>query len=101
MGGVKNVTSTATVTEALERENIVTGGKIPKIVQELLMDDSGTNMKPSVLKAARVASMEAHTDVDMDDDFHTFVNHRDAWKAHYDKMYKDQVAGKALDDLFD
>jgi len=114
--GVKNVTSTATVTEALERENIaadlaakaakmedaiVTGGKIPKIVQELLMDDSGTNMKPSVLKAARVASMEAHTDVDMDDDFHTFVNHRDAWKAHYDKMYKDQVAGKALDDLFD
>merc|ERR1711918_193099 len=91
--GVKNATSTATVTEALERENIaadlaakaakmedaiVTGGHIPKVVQEILMDDAGKKMRPTVLKAARAASVEANTEIDLDDDFHMFVNHRAA-----------------------
>merc|ERR1711908_2019 len=65
--GVKNVTSTATVTEALERENIaadlaakaakmedaiVTGGAIPTAVQQFLEADNG-KLKSNVLSAAR------------------------------------------------
>lgn len=107
--GVKNATSTALVTEALERENIaadlaskaaemedaiVTGGKIPKAVQQLLMDDSGTKMRPSTLEAARAASVEAETEVDLEDDFRSFVNHRQDWEANYQNLYEENLHGE-------
>jgi len=97
--GIKSATSTAPVTEALERENIaadlatkaasmesaiVTGEKIPKIVQELL--DSGSN-KQSMLETARVRAQRAHVNLEDDEDFHEFVTHRKAWMSHYKQAF--------------
>merc|ERR1712046_268464 len=75
--GVKNVTNTATVTEALQRENIaadlaakaarmedaiVTGGSIPKEVQTLVMSAKG-HVRKAALKAAN-SVLESPTDVE-------------------------------------
>merc|ERR1711988_1774270 len=104
--GVSNVTSTATVTEALQRENIaadlaakaakmedaiVTGGTIPKEVQTLLEADVG-KLKTTTLNAARARSMESNVDLDSDEDFHEFVTHRKRWLNHYKSDFKAQLA---------
>jgi len=104
--GVKNVTNTATVTEALQRENIaadlaakaakmedaiVTGGTIPKEVQTLLEADVG-KLKTTTLNAARARSMESKTGLDSDEDFHEFVTHRKRWLNHYKSDFKAQLA---------
>merc|ERR1712054_242225 len=67
--------STPAAMEALARDNIaallatkaakmehaiVAGGKIPKEVQEFLMDDTGQKMRPSVRKAAHDALLQTH-----------------------------------------
>merc|ERR1711988_1880739 len=82
-------TSTATVTEALQRENIaadlaakaakmedaiVTGGAIPTAVQQFLEADNG-NLKSNVLSAARASAVESKTSLENDEDFHEFVTH--------------------------
>merc|ERR1712196_46249 len=100
-----NATSTATVTEALQRENIaadlakkaadmedaiVTGGHIPKVVQELLMDGNG-KVRPTVLQEARARSVETHSSLEEDEDFHEFVTHRKAWMEHYNRVYKQKA----------
>merc|ERR1711998_369664 len=103
--GVKNVTSTATVTEALQRENIaadlaakaatmedaiVNGDPIPQAVQELLMDGKG-KVRPTVFQEARAHSVEAHSSLEEDEDFHEFVAHRKSWMKHYNRVYKQEV----------
>merc|ERR1711907_628159 len=111
--GVKNVTSTATVTEALQRESIaadlakkaaemedaiVTGGKIPAIVQELIGTDDG-NIRDSVLKSARQGAIRSRTNLESDEDFHEFVTHRQRWVKHYKAEYEDKM--KDLEDNHD
>merc|ERR1712167_185207 len=111
--GVKNVTSTATVTEALQRESIaadlakkaaemedaiVTGGKIPAIVQELIGTDDG-NIRDSVLKSARQGAIRSRTNLESDEDFHEFVTHRQRWMKHYKAEYEDKM--KDLEDNHD
>jgi hypothetical protein len=108
--GVKNVTSTATVTEALQRETIaadlakkaaqmedaiVTGGKIPAIVQELIGTETG-GIRDSVLKSARQGAVQQHTSLESDEDFHEFVTHRKRWIKKYKADYEDNI--KDLDD---
>merc|ERR1712216_310654 len=104
--GIKS-TSTATVTEALQRENIaadlarkaakmedaiVTGGKIPAAVQTLLSDSNG-KIKDTVFDEARARSVESHTNLEDDEDFHEFVTHRKRWLNKYQADYKQKLAG--------
>merc|ERR1712146_45632 len=106
LSGKHKKTSTKTVTEALQRENIaadlaakaarmedaiVTGGHIPKEVQELVMDSNG-KVKATALTAARTAAAEANVDLESNEDFHNFVNHKKAWKSHYKKIFKKKMA---------
>jgi len=99
--GVKNTTSTATVTEALERENIaadlatkaakmedaiVTGGEIPEQVLQLLSDNKG-QMRTSLMSEARASSEDSHTSLQSDEDFHEFVTNRKKWMGHYQRVY--------------
>jgi len=103
--GIKSKTSTAPVTEALERENIaadlaakaasmesaiVTGGKIPKIVQELIADHTG-QVKSTMLEAARMRAQKAHVNLEDDEDFHEFVSHRKRWMTRYKQQYESKV----------
>jgi len=98
--------STKTVTEALQRENIaadlaakaakmedaiVTGGHIPKEVQQLVMDSNG-KIKGTALTAARTAAAQASVDLESNEDFHNFVNHKKTWKKHYKKIFKQKMA---------
>jgi len=100
--GVKS-TSTATVTEALQRENIaadlaakaakmedaiVTGGTIPTEVKKLL---KGTP-KATILEEARARGMESHASLEDDEDFHEFVTHRKRWLEAYQNDYKSKLA---------
>merc|ERR1711865_265027 len=104
--GVKKPTSTATVTEALQRENIaadlakkaaamedaiVTGGEIPKKIMELLSDDSG-KVRPTVFDEAQASAMESNSNLEQDEDFHEFVTHRKKWLTHYNKIYQTKKA---------
>jgi len=104
--GVKKPTSTATVTEALQRENIaadlakkaaamedaiVTGGEIPKKIMELLSDDNG-KVRPTVFDEAQASAMESNTNLEQDEDFHEFVTHRKKWMSKYKKNYETQKA---------
>jgi len=99
--GVKKPTSTSTVTEALQRENIaadlakkaasmedaiVTGGKIPKKVLELLADDNG-KVRPTVLQEAQASAAETQN-VDEEEDFREFVTHRKRWMQHYKQEFE-------------
>merc|ERR1712159_628827 len=101
--GIKSATSTAPVTEALERENIaadlatkaasmesaiVTGSKIPKIVQELL--ESG-NTKQSMLETARARAAKIHVNLEDDEDFHEFVTHRKMWMSKYKTEFDNKI----------
>jgi len=103
--GVKSSTSTAPVIEALERENIaadlaakaasmesaiVTGEKIPKIVQELISDDSG-KVKSTMLQTARMRAKKAHVNLEDDEDFHEFVTHRKEWMKKYKDNYEKKM----------
>jgi len=98
--GVK-ATSTATVTEALQREEIasdlaakaatmedaiVTGGKIPEEVQTLI----GTS-KATMFAEARARSVESHTDLEDDEDFHEFVTHRKRWLHAYKADFQQKL----------
>jgi len=107
--GIKSKTSTAPVTEALERENIaadlaskaasmesaiVTGGHIPKIVQELIMDHTGKvkgSLKQTMLENSRARAQKANVNLDDDEDFHEFVTHRKHWMTKYKQQYEDKV----------
>merc|ERR1711881_200718 len=104
LGGAKGKkTSTKTVTEALQRENIaadlaakmedaiVTGGHIPHEVQELVMDGHG-KVKATALSAARTAAVEANVDLATSEDFNNFVNHKKAWKKHYKKIFNKKMS---------
>merc|ERR1712080_582526 len=99
-------TSTKTVTEALQRENIaadlaakaakmesaiVTGGHIPKAVMALVSDGHG-KVKATALTAARTAAVEANVDLATSEDFHNFVNHKKSWKKHYKKIFHKKMA---------
>jgi len=103
--GVKSATSTAPVMEALERENIaadlaakaasmesaiVTGEKIPKIVQELIADDTG-KVKSTMLETARLRAKKAQVNLEDDEDFHEFVTHRKHWMNKYKTNYENKV----------
>jgi len=107
--GINSATSTAPVTEALERENIaadlatkaasmesaiVTVGKIPKIVQELL--ESGNN-RATMLETARVRAQQAHVNLDDDEDFHEFVTHRKNWMNKYKKDFDGKMQALKAD----
>merc|ERR1711881_782286 len=108
LGGAKGKkTSTKTVTEALQRENIaadlaakaakmedaiVTGGHIPKAVMALVSDGHG-KVKATALTAARTANVEANVDLATSEDFHIFVSHKKAWKKHYKKIFSKKMAG--------
>merc|ERR1712205_118060 len=108
LGGAKGKkTSTKTVTEALQRENIaadlaakaakmedaiVTGGHIPKAVMALVSDGHG-EVKATALTAARTANVEANVDLATSEDFHNFVSHKKAWKKHYKKIFSKKMAG--------
>jgi hypothetical protein len=100
--GVKHPTSTSTVTEAYQRENIaadlakkaasmedaiVTGGKIPAKVLDLISDGNG-KVRPTVFDEAQASAMESQSNLNEDEDFHEFVTHRKKWMAHYKKIYK-------------
>jgi len=99
-------TSTATVQEALHRENIaadlatkaakmedaiVTGGRVPKEVIALVSDSKG-HMKGNALDAARAAALSADVAMKTQDDFHDFVAHKKQWKKHYDAAFKKKAA---------
>merc|ERR1711871_1699135 len=103
--GVSNVTSTATVSEALQRETIaadlaakaakmedaiVTGGAIPTAVEQFLEADNG-KLKANVLSAARASAVESRTTLENDEDFHEFVTHRKRWLKHYKKSYEQHL----------
>lgn len=106
LGGAKGKkTSTKTVTEALQRENIaadlaskaakmedaiVTGGHIPHEVEQLVMDGHG-KVKATALSAARTAAVEANVDLATSEDFNNFVNHKKAWKKHYKKIFNKKM----------
>merc|ERR1712216_920860 len=108
--GIKSKTSTAPVTEALERENIaadlaakaasmesaiVTGEHIPKIVQELIMDHTGKvkdSLKQTMLATARARAQKANVNIEDDEDFHEFVTHRKKWMTQYKQQYEDKVS---------
>merc|ERR1711924_451712 len=115
--GVANVTDTATVTEALQRENIaadlaakaakmedaiVTGGKVPQVVMDLIADGNG-KVRPTVFDEARASAVESHTSLENDEDFHEFVTHRKKWMDHYNKEFNNNVAelqgGKVSEDV--
>merc|ERR1711934_548803 len=115
--GVANVTDTATVTEALQRENIaadlaakaakmedaiVTGGKVPQVVMDLIADGNG-KVRPTVFDEARASAVESHTSLENDEDFHEFVTHRKKWMDHYNKEFNNNVAelqaGKPSEDV--
>jgi hypothetical protein len=107
--GIKSKTSTAPVTEALERESIaadlaakaasmesaiVTGEHIPKIVQELIMDHTGKvkdSLKQTMLATARARAQKANVNIEDDEDFHEFVTHRKKWMTQYKQQYEDKV----------
>merc|ERR1711918_282465 len=74
---------------------IVTGGKIPAIVQELIGTDDG-NIRDSVLKSAREGAIRSRTNLESDEDFHEFVTHRQRWMKHYKAEYEDKM--KDLED---
>jgi len=99
-------TSTATVKEALQREEIaadlatkaakmedaiVTGGRVPKTVMALITDSSGKT-DANALDAARAAALSANVAMKTQDDFHDFVAHKKQWKKHYDDLFKKKVA---------
>jgi hypothetical protein len=103
--GVKP-TSTATVTEALQREEIasdlaakaakmedaiVTGGSIPTAVKALIQDQKG-NVKPTMFDEARARAVESHTDIEDDEDFHEFVTHRKRWLKTYKADFQQKMA---------
>jgi len=115
--GVANVTDTATVTEALQRENIaadlaakaakmedaiVTGGKVPQVVMDLIADGNG-KVRSTVFDEARASAVESHTSLENDEDFHEFVTHRKKWMDHYNKEFNNNVAelqgGKVSEDV--
>jgi hypothetical protein len=111
--GVKNTTSTATVTEALQRENIaadlatkaatmedaiVTGGEIPEQVMQLLSDDTG-KMRKNLMSEARASSMDAHTSLESDEDFHEFVTNRKKWMGHYKRVYTQNMEKLSTDEI--
>merc|ERR1719230_1509326 len=96
-----NATSTATVTEALQRENIaadlaakaakmedaiVTGGEVPQVVMDLISDGNG-KVRSTVFDEARANAIESQTSLDTDEDFHEFVTHRKKWMKHYNDKY--------------
>merc|ERR1712023_100678 len=100
-----NATSTATVTEALQRENIaadlaakaaqmedaiVTGGEVPQVVMDLIADKTG-QVRENVLSAARASAAETQTSFETDEDFHEFVTHRKRWMKHYKAQYEENM----------
>merc|ERR1711988_1231495 len=106
-----NATSTATVTEALQRENIaadlaakaaqmedaiVTGGEVPQVVMDLIADKTG-QVREDVLSAARASAAETQTSFDTDEDFHEFVTHRKRWMKHYKAQYQENMKGLGQD----
>lgn len=106
-----NATSTATVTEALQRENIaadlaakaaqmedaiVTGGEVPQVVMDLIADKTG-QVKENVLSAARASAAETQTSFETDEDFHEFVTHRKRWLSHYKAQYDENMKGLGQD----
>jgi len=83
-------------TKASQMEDAVVSGQgIPQAVKEVLMDDSGTKMRPAVQKIAAAVTNGGKLDGDLDEDFHAFMNHRAVWNAHYDRLYHDHEAGIA------
>lgn len=94
------------MTEALQRENIaadlakkaasmedaiVTGGKIPAKVLDLISDGNG-KVRPTVFDEAQASAMESQSNLNEDEDFHEFVTHRKKWMAHYKKVYQQKKA---------
>jgi len=84
----ENIAALLAVKAAKMEDAIVSGGHIPKEVQDLIMDDAGTKMRPSVSKAARGALVQTHVKHDMEGDFHAFTKDRKAWLEHYNKLYR-------------
>merc|ERR1711907_553920 len=91
LGGAKGKkTSTKTVTEALQRENIA-ADLAAKAVMALVSDGHG-KVKATALTAARTAAVEANVDLATSEDFHNFVNHKKSWKKHYKKIFNKKMA---------
>lgn len=100
-----NATSTESVDEAVQRENIaadlaakaaqmedaiVTGGEVPQVVMDLIGTDGG-KVKDTVLNAARASAAESHNSLESDEDFHEFVTHRKKWMKHYKNKFETNV----------